>query len=184
MCAVGKDSGSGGSSSSNSSTNLTSRQSGPRSPKRHNKALSDAADEDSDLEVVDDDIDIWSVIPGSAPAIPDNMELLSEDTFDVSVQEFFARTLSTDSMFLDGYHKRRGDTRYRISEWEQLHGISGFVRQATFVSPVKGVRGIGFMSPKNTECNQDHRLCIYQGDHLVFQISQVQPNPSVNFLAW
>ena len=145
-----------------------------RSPtKRAGKRDSDPVDDDSDLGVNEDDIDVWSVISGSAPAVPDNMELLCGDRFDVSVQEFFTRTLSMDSMFLDEYHKQRGDTRYRMSEWEQLHEISGFVRQATFVSPVKGVGRIGFISPKNTECNQDHRLCIYQGDHLVFQISQV-----------
>lgn len=173
MEGMQKDSGASSSTSSNSSTNLVSRPSGGRSPKRLNKTVSEPCEEDSDLEVNDDEIDIWSVISGSAPVVPDNMECLCKDSFDVSVQEFFSRTLTMDSMFLDEYHKRRGDTRYRISEWERLHGISGFVRQATFVSPVKGVRGIGFISPKKTECNQDHRLRIYDGDHLVFQISQV-----------
>lgn len=138
-----------------------------------NEKGSDGGDEDSDLEEYDEEFDIWTFSPGEAPAIPENMVFLCKDHYDVTVQEFFRRTLSLESVFLYDYHKRRGDARYSVSQWERLHEISGSVRQATFVSPVKGVRGIGFMSPKTTVCNQDHRLRIYKDEHLVFEISQV-----------
>lgn len=138
-----------------------------------NEKGSDGGDEDSDLEEYDEEFDIWTFSPGEAPAIPENMVFLCKDHYDVTVQEFFRRTLSLESVFLYDYHKRRGDARYSVSQWERLHEISGSVRQATFVSPVKGVRGIGFMSPKTTVCNQDHRLRIYNDEHLVFEISQV-----------
>jgi len=134
----------------------------------------------SDPEENDDEIDVFSISCGPAPPVPENMAMICEDSFDVSVKEFYFKTLSTDSMFLDEYHKARGDSRFRVSEWEQIHGIVGLVRQAAFVSPVKGPR-IGFISPKNTECTQDHRLSMHDGEHLVFQISQVK---LLEIVAW
>lgn len=137
------------------------------------KDESEGCNDDSDVDDDEATKDVWTVIQSPAPSIPESMEFLIEDSFDVPVQEFFSCILSVDSLFLENYHQNRGDSRYIESEWKQLQKVSGFVRQATFVSPVKGVRCIGFMSPKQTECSQDHRLCVYEGDHLIFQISQV-----------
>eukprot|EP00210_Caulerpa_lentillifera_P009071 g8656.t1 len=163
-------------SSSNDDHKRSSSSSKEESSSRRgssNEKASDGGEEDSDLDEYDEEFDIWTFSPEDAPAVPENMEMLCQDHYDVTVQEFFRRTLSLESVFMFDYHKRRGDTRYSVSRWERLHEISGSVRQATFVSPVKGVRGISFMSPKTTVCNQDHRLRIYNGGHLVFEISQV-----------
>lgn len=130
-------------------------------------------DTDSDLD--DDDSDCWAIQPGELPPVPEAMDMIMEAHFPVEVREFFQKTLSSESIFLEEYHRTRGDQRLRLSQWQKHSGLEGMVRHSTFVSPVKAPGGFRMgISPKETECNQNHRYRVYDdGDSLVYETSQV-----------
>lgn len=104
------------------------------------------------------------------------MSLLWETDFNVPVREFFQKVLSSESIFLEEYHRDRGDQRFRLSQWQRHSGLEGVVRHATFMSPVKTPGGfrLGLISPKVTECNENQRYRVYEGSTLVFETSQVK----------
>ncbi|GMH39911.1 hypothetical protein BSKO_07815 [Bryopsis sp. KO-2023] len=133
-------------------------------------------DHDSDSDLEDDDSDCWAVQSGEVPPVPEAMDMIMEAHFSVPVREFFQKTLSSESIFLEEYHRTRGDQRLRLSQWQKHSGLEGMVRHSTFVSPVKAPGGfrVGLISPKETECNQNQRYRVYgDGDTLVFETSQV-----------
>ena len=107
------------------------------------------------------------------PPPPPNMECIFEEDFSPSVREFFNRIFSNDSDFFEEFHKARGDQRYMVSPWQKHSLVGGNVRHTTFVSPVKSRVRVGLITPSKTDCTQNQRYCVYGGDHLIFESSQV-----------
>lgn len=113
---------------------------------------------------------------GPVPQVPKGMSILMEGEFQIPTREFFDKIISSESVFFEEYHKARGDQRYRLTQWQRHTGLDSVVRCATFVSPVKAPGGfrVGLISPKETECNQNQRYRVYEGETLVFETSQVR----------
>lgn len=110
---------------------------------------------------------------GGIPPPSPSMECIFEEDFNTSVREFFSKILSNDSDFFEEFHKARGDQRYMESPWQKHSLVGGSVRHTTFVSPVKSRVRVGLITPSKTDCTQNQRYCVYAGDHVVFEISQV-----------
>jgi hypothetical protein len=87
------------------------------------------------------------------------------------VREFYKEFLSDQSQFFITWHEARGDTKVHLSEWHK-HGAVGYVRELSFITPLK--QRIG---PSKCLCTQTQHARLHPGNHLIFETSQIMDIP-------
>ncbi len=105
---------------------------------------------------------------GPPPPRSKDMTRIMHTRLPISPRAFLQRFLSDDSHFFQRFHAGRGDKHITLSHWAML--AMGCVREMQFVSPLKYRIG-----PPEARCHQTQRYCLYEGDQLVFETSQVIP---------
>lgn len=105
---------------------------------------------------------------GPPPPRAKDMTRIMHQQLPLSPRAFLQRFLSDDVDFFQRFHASRGDKHIHLSRWGML--AMGCVRELQFVSPLKYRIG-----PPEARCHQTQRYCLYEGEHLVFESSQVIP---------
>jgi len=103
-----------------------------------------------------------------APEVASTMQKLSEYTLPVDPRGFYSAFLSSKSEFFEAFHAAQGHKEIKLSPWE-CHGMVGPVRDLAFKTSLKGFK----IGPPEALCHQTHRFNVYQGNHIVFETSQV-----------
>lgn len=106
------------------------------------------------------------------PPRPPDMKILKEAALECTVSEFFSFGWSDDvrARFNEVLHEMRGEKEVVITNWTR-HAQHGYTRDLTFTSPNPSAIG-----PRMTHCHQTQRYCIYTGEMLIIDTSQVQPD--------
>ncbi|KAL9245241.1 hypothetical protein vseg_018916 [Gypsophila vaccaria] len=109
----------------------------------------------------------WKQENIDAPEVSKSFTLAGESKFQISVEQFFNYFFSDDGIgFVESYHKACGDRDFKCSSWTPCED-SGFVREKSFLHPIKV-----YFGAKCGGCKETQKYRVYKNSHLFIATSQ------------